>query len=1355
MIEATCSACGTVNRVAEGNLPAGGKFLTCESCKARVALPAVGSNTATVPRIPPRPPAIPIPKRTELSDLPAPKRQGPLAGLDGGKPAQKAGLDFADLPAPKSAKPAAALDFDFADLPAPKVAKSTKAAATSDLDLSWGSDPSADLPTPKPKAGPPPLSTGATAVLDLPAPKTSPKLGKAAAVTAPLDLGADLPAPKAKASSPALGPQPPGAAAKGDLDIIDLPAPKSSAAIPDLPAPKGKALGQRPPAIPGPVAGLAPLDIVDLPAPKGISDLPAPKGISDLPTPKPGANLDLPAPKGFFDDLPQPASAAKQAGDAIAPKGFFDDLPQPAKNSAPGPAGAGFFDDLPAPSRPAPPPPPPAPPAAPASFFDDDLGLTASTPASAPSGVFDDLPDPGAKPAAFDLDLALGGDSSPSKEVETKPSSPDLGDSAELDLGLPSTSSDFGDLDLSAPSPPPPTAKTGITIKATATATAAASTPKSTETVLEAPKGGAELRFELEDESTRAAQIQPVAERGPQKQAPTAASTPAKRNNPNRKTVLLGSAAAIVVVGLGGGFFYQRHAATQRRAAALAEHLAAARAAIHSDQTEHWTRAASEATSALAVEERNAAAIGLRAEALLAGALDTGVGGESRIAQGRRILSEALDKNLNGPELEVAQAVAFIAANQADRSVAKLDDSLKREPNNGFLHLYKGWARAAMNDPKGAVQSFDAALAAGPNTKLPALYGRGRAKLALLDLEGARADFTAVLAIAKDHIGAQVGLAAAQPPSQSAQREADLLAVLARKDIAAGDPRVVVFAWTLAGDIARSSDRLDVARERFRQALTLSKLDVPALVGLARVELREGKLAIAADLIQKAVGQRADDLEVMLASAELSLRQGKIDDALAITAKLSNRVPPLLPLPRARLQLVIGSILESQSKDDEAIDAWVEGAKVAGDLDLSPMMAAVTKLGALAKKATDGHDEKKAADYRSRADDLLSSLADRAHNDPYLSKTLGAAYYDSGDVAKAEQFLRRAVELRGNDIDARLALARALVSTHRLDDALSQLHAAQNVDASRLDILLELARTLDGAHRDAEATAAYTKLINQKDAPVQARIHAGRFLARKGDFKRAAEQAELILKAEPDNAAGHYLKGEGLMFANKLDDARRELTLAVEADPDPQYLDAQGRAAEVSVVATSDTKYYDLALRAYERAIDADATMFNPQAGTGRVYVARREWSKAAAPLAAAIKIDPKSTEVMYNLGVTYKNLGHIPEAIEWLESAIRSKPDPDAYWQLAQLYQDTNRGQDTAAALQQATRLARDKETTQGTKVEWLTEAWYRLGETLLGLHNDSAAKAAYEMYVGRNPPPGAQLSEARRLLSSTLRSQ
>ena len=136
MIEATCAACGTINRIAEGDVSPGTKSVTCESCKARIPLP--GAKPA-VPAVPKAIPAIPKVKRAEtsgpLADLPAPKRTGPLAGIESSKPAPKSGLDVADLPAPKI-KPPGPLDLDnVADLPTPK-----------------GKGVLDDLPTPKAKS---------------------------------------------------------------------------------------------------------------------------------------------------------------------------------------------------------------------------------------------------------------------------------------------------------------------------------------------------------------------------------------------------------------------------------------------------------------------------------------------------------------------------------------------------------------------------------------------------------------------------------------------------------------------------------------------------------------------------------------------------------------------------------------------------------------------------------------------------------------------------------------------------------------------------------------------------------------------------------------------------------------------------------------------------------------------------------------------------------------------------------------------------------------------------------------------------------------------------------------------------
>ena len=67
MIEATCPACGTLNRVSEATVPVGAKFVTCVDCKARVAIPLPATTSALPPPIPK--PAVPVPPPARTTDV--------------------------------------------------------------------------------------------------------------------------------------------------------------------------------------------------------------------------------------------------------------------------------------------------------------------------------------------------------------------------------------------------------------------------------------------------------------------------------------------------------------------------------------------------------------------------------------------------------------------------------------------------------------------------------------------------------------------------------------------------------------------------------------------------------------------------------------------------------------------------------------------------------------------------------------------------------------------------------------------------------------------------------------------------------------------------------------------------------------------------------------------------------------------------------------------------------------------------------------------------------------------------------------------------------------------------------------
>jgi tetratricopeptide (TPR) repeat protein len=1363
MIEATCSACGTLNRVSEASVPGNAKFVACAECKARIALPA-----APLPKLPPAIPKVPPPGPAakpddviDLADLPAPKRLSAL-----GPPPKPAAKPTVPAVPPVRSGLAAALD---PELPAPKAMRS---APTLDLD---------DLLAPEPA-----LDDGA----DLPAPKKAAPVARPAAIARPepaLDL-ADLPAPRKAAVTdlpapkPAAKPAPPPGPA-----IADLPAPrepKRGPLIADLPAPRAQELAPRP-------------SPADLPAPKGFfDDLPAPSVDRASLAQRFEADPlelgdELPAPKGFFDDLPQPA-LHREASELPAPKGFFDDLPQVKANPSGGTdvlAPKGFFDDLPGlphagqPEVPAPkgyfenlpdlPHGPPQAEVAPKGYFDNvpGLPLTQKPEVPAPKGFFDDIPGlphtqkpevpapkgffdnvPGRptrkpdqgffddlpRPAAGDVDLPP-----PEEEIHLEAGAPELDAGPEPDAGpeldlLPPASApegSFDDLDLSSPSAPP---KPTSPVRFDPPRPVAPAAPARAD-------DGLALELEAGPEARQAPKLAP---RRPAK--PVAEHDPAAlARKARQKKLALAGVLAVAVLGAGGFVLYQRHVAAQAREAEIASQLAIARSAYAAADAKHWQRAGAAARQVVELDGKNAEALGIGAEALLASALADGVAAPTKIGQARRMLDTANSNGISSPMLARARALAALAAHQPDSAIKTLVPLATAQPKDATLALYQGWALDAGGDPTGAVAAFDRAIA-GPPVKLPALYGRGLAKLELLDVEGARADLAAVLELDKDHIGAQVGLAAAQPDAQ--QQEADLVAILARKDIAAGDPRAVARAWTLAADAAARSGRVDVARERYHKALAVLPGDLTATVGLARTELGDGKVGAAADLIATALQAAKDDVAAQLVQSEIELRQNKLPLAAQRLAALANHATPLTPLEQAQLNLVTGRLLEAQGKDDAAVDAYVAGARVAKGKDLAPLMAAVGKLSALTAAAIAAKDTGRAGELRARSEQILGELAGEAERDPRVALALGVAYVQEGNAEKAEPWLRRVVEARPNDAEARFQLGRALLKSGQHAAALEALNAAVGLDPARSDIAVELARAYEALGQDGDAAALYAKLLAGKDPTLELRARAGRFYARTGALDKAGEQGARIAEADPQNPAGFYLKGEALLAAGKAVDARQAFLRASDLDRDPQYLDALGRAAE-ALGRAGDREQQELALRSYVAATESPGAPINAYVGQGRLYAARHEAAKAVPALIAASRQDPKNAEVMFLMGLSYQELQQPAVALQWFEASTKLSPNAEAFWQLGQLYRDTNQGAPAAAALTSATRLAAEAEKKTGRPIAWLTDALYLLGRVQLDLHNEAAARDAWQLYVGRSPQPSAQLTEVKQMLATSLR--
>jgi tetratricopeptide (TPR) repeat protein len=263
---------------------------------------------------------------------------------------------------------------------------------------------------------------------------------------------------------------------------------------------------------------------------------------------------------------------------------------------------------------------------------------------------------------------------------------------------------------------------------------------------------------------------------------------------------------------------------------------------------------------------------------------------------------------------------------------------------------------------------------------------------------------------------------------------------------------------------------------------------------------------------------------------------------------------------------------------------------------------------------------------------------------------------------------------------------------------------------------------------------------------------------------KAGEQGKAILELQDDHPAGLYLKGEGLLQEGmagaappKVDAARKLFVQASDADPEPQYLDARGRAAEEHAKLTGNSAFQEDAIRSYAKAVEKDPSFFASWVGQGRLYVLRKQHENALAPLEKAFALK-QTAEAAGLLGIAAFRVGNPKAAVPWLEKSLGLGATADVAYTLGQVYATEAVNNDSGAinAYDRAVRLANDEEKKTGLQVDWLTEALYQLGDLNFTKQRFREAKSAWEKYLERKPVNAKQrVTAVTTHLTTTLKGE
>ncbi len=168
---------------------------------------------------------------------------------------------------------------------------------------------------------------------------------------------------------------------------------------------------------------------------------------------------------------------------------------------------------------------------------------------------------------------------------------------------------------------------------------------------------------------------------------------------------------------------------------------------------------------------------------------------------------------------------------------------------------------------------------------------------------------------------------------------------------------------------------------------------------------------------------------------------------------------------------------------------------------------------------------------------------------------------------------------------------------------------------------------------------------------------ADRVVVRDGDSRWQAESGQYVLEFDGDPADGT------LSVIERAD------------DPAPEPHGAMEWFAKAVALERDDA---EAALRAYEHAIDADATFLDAYINLGRLLHDTRRFARAEGVYREALRTCGNDPVLLFNVGVLLDDMERPREAIQAYEAALRGDPGlADGHYNLALLYEKFGKPKD------------------------------------------------------------------------------
>lgn len=412
-----------------------------------------------------------------------------------------------------------------------------------------------------------------------------------------------------------------------------------------------------------------------------------------------------------------------------------------------------------------------------------------------------------------------------------------------------------------------------------------------------------------------------------------------------------------------------------------------------------------------------------------------------------------------------------------------------------------------------------------------------------------------------------------------------------------------VVGLNLLGVIYNQQGKYQEAVAQFQQALTIAPNSVDTLVNLGTSLAAQSKNDLAEQPLKKALRLQPSNRTAIYNLATVLLSQRRPKESLYYL----QRIP--FPDQSTRL-LVIRAYL----------DAGMPHAGMAAAEKLSRDFAKDTRIHFSLGVLLASYRKYKEAVYEfEKGDALQPDNFDILHD-------LGRAYFQSGQLSKAQDTLNQALRLQSNSADTLYWLAQTTAAMRKDVDALELLVRARKLAPRNTDILFLMAQ------------------LSMKQS----------------FFEDAIEALDDGIKIDPRRADFYAALGESYFTVGKVDKALEQFKTLVALDPSPRSYVFMG-------LCYRHLGQYDDAKRYLKQSLSADRNNLPALFNLG--FIARKEsdYPLAEQYLQRAVRLDKDYPEALFELGSLLMDQKKYAEAVPSLRHFVEVSPNPaDGYYKLA-----------------------------------------------------------------------------------------